>query len=340
MAYEWIKVEVITPDKPEIYLLAEILNIDPDSVLGKLIRIWAWADQQTIDGNANSNAASVTKNAIDRIAFLPGFADALLQAGWLRDESNTLVFPNFERHNGKSSKKRIVTNRRVTEHREKEKKSNAGSVTSVFQKALPEEEIEEEVKDKTPLSGGGENSSRIFQEENTGPPERPEPEFVPPAYLYGVDTPIGKFTMYDGWMPSVDFQRRAALWGRVIAGAEPGYTSQELAAFTAYWVAEGRALNHIQWEQKFADSVLYERRQSTVKKTIGGSDARAQQPATGHSGESRAMQRFREAQAQRYGAAAGRLVGGDDRDIHGSLDSQERGGAITGLGGGDWPSDE
>lgn len=50
MASSWIKVEVITPDKPEIFQIAEILNIDPDAVLGKLVRIWAWADQQTIDG--------------------------------------------------------------------------------------------------------------------------------------------------------------------------------------------------------------------------------------------------------------------------------------------------
>ncbi|WP_241500117.1 hypothetical protein [Serratia marcescens] len=154
MAYEWIKIEVVTPDKPEIYQLAEILAIDPDAVLGKLIRIWAWADQQTIDGNANSNAASVTKSAIDRIGFMPGFADALIQVGWLRFDGSILIFPNFDRHNGKSSKKRVLTNRRVTEHREKNNKSNAGSVTTAFQKALPEEEIEleEDIKDKTTMS--------------------------------------------------------------------------------------------------------------------------------------------------------------------------------------------
>ncbi|HEN3655088.1 TPA: hypothetical protein U5E37_003057 [Yersinia enterocolitica] len=56
MASSWIKVEVITPDKPEIFQLAEILNVDPDTVLGKLIRVWVWADQQTIDGNADGNA--------------------------------------------------------------------------------------------------------------------------------------------------------------------------------------------------------------------------------------------------------------------------------------------
>ncbi len=60
MASSWIKIEVITPDKPEIYQIAEMLDTDPDAVMGKLVRLWAWADQQTIDGNA----ASVTKNVI------------------------------------------------------------------------------------------------------------------------------------------------------------------------------------------------------------------------------------------------------------------------------------
>ncbi|MGL9720119.1 DnaT-like ssDNA-binding domain-containing protein [Symbiopectobacterium sp.] len=332
MAYEWIKVEVITPDKPEVHRLAEILSIDPDSVLGKLIRIWAWADQQTIDGNANGNAASVTKNAIDRIAFLHGFADALLQVGWLKVEGSTLVFPNFDRHNGKSSKKRMLANRRVTEHREKGKKSNAESVTGAFQKALPEEEREEEVKDKTPLSGGGENLGNGVFEENS-PPEQ-----VPPCYLDGVDIPIGKFSLYDGWVPSADFQQRAALWGRVIAGPPPGYSPQELAAFTTYWGNEGKVFNHVQWEQKFADSVLYERRQQSQIKPTGGSNARTQQ--TTSSGESRAMQKFREAKSRRYGTDAGRIVGGDDRDLHGPLDNQERGGTITSLDSGDWPPDE
>lgn len=95
---------MITPDKPEVFQLSEILNLDPDAVLGKLVRLWAWADQQTIDGNAKCNAASVTKNAVDRITFVFGFADALISVGWLALDGETLVFPNFERHNGNSSK--------------------------------------------------------------------------------------------------------------------------------------------------------------------------------------------------------------------------------------------
>ncbi|WP_455565897.1 DnaT-like ssDNA-binding domain-containing protein [Pectobacterium jejuense] len=336
MAYEWIKVEVITPDKPEIYQLAEILSIDPDSVLGKLIRLWSWADQQTIDGNANGNATSVTKNAIDRITFFPGFADALLQVGWLKVEGNTLMFPNFERHNGKSSKKRTLSNRRVTEHRKKPSNGNANgnaaSVTSGFQKTLPEEELEEEVKDKPPISGGGENSSDKPQEENTGlPAEQKQSDPVSPIYLEGLDIPIGKFTLYDGWMPSPDFQQRAALWGRVISGPSPGYTPQELAAFTSYWVAEGKIFNHVQWEQKLADSVLYERRQQSIRQPIGASHAEKS-----NDGESQTVRDIRAARAAWEQQQGVDTVGNHGGNIFESVDEQKRADANESLDGASW----
>lgn len=157
MASNWIKLEVITPDKPEIFRLAEILNIDPDAALGKVIRFWAWADQQMIDGNAECNARGVTKSAIDRITFMAGFADALIQVGWLVESDGVLSLPNFERHNGKSSKKRAVTNERVTKIRELKRKGNAASVTQTDQKALPEEEEEEDINTDLPLNPLGKN---------------------------------------------------------------------------------------------------------------------------------------------------------------------------------------
>ncbi|HHQ4306221.1 TPA: hypothetical protein ACSP7Y_002217 [Serratia fonticola] len=178
MASSWIKIEVITPDKPEVYQLAEILDIDPDAALGKLIRLWAWADQQTIDGNAKCNAACVTKNAVDRITFVRGFAEALIQVGWLAMEGNSLIFPNFERHNGNSSKKRALTNDRVTKMREMKRNvdangnagSNAKGVTGAYQKALPEEEEEEDLKDP-PLPPKGKTRAAKFNPLETALPD-------------------------------------------------------------------------------------------------------------------------------------------------------------------------
>lgn len=228
MASSWIKVEVITPDKPEIFQIAEILNIDPDAVLGKLVRIWAWADQQTIDGNAGS----VTKGVLDRLAFITGFADALITVGWLAYEDGRLILPNFERHNGESSKKRALTNRRVAEHRKRETQK----VTQpALQKELPEEEEEEDIKDKPPL---------LAREENF------QPQPVDPQFIQGIPEPIGKFTMREGWQPSADFARRAAVWGIKLPAS--GYQQTDLAEFTAFWQAEGKVFQQVQWEQKFA----------------------------------------------------------------------------------------
>lgn len=71
-----------------------------------------------------------------------------------------------------------------------------------------------------------------------------------------IATPVGKFAMYSGWQPDQDFQRQAAIWG--VALSEP-VTAAELAAFVAYWQAEGRLFHHVQWQQKLARSVQMNR---------------------------------------------------------------------------------
>ncbi|OIV46772.1 hypothetical protein BK025_09165 [Sodalis sp. TME1] len=107
---------------------------------------------------------SVTKNAVDRITFVKGFADALISIGWLTVDDSTLKFPNFERHNGNSSKKRVLTNQRVTKSRKMKRTTqeecNAESVTPAFQKALPEIEREiDKERDLPPTPHRGRRAS-------------------------------------------------------------------------------------------------------------------------------------------------------------------------------------
>lgn len=129
MAGDWIKLEVTTPDKPEMVRMAELLSIDQDAVVGKCVRLWIWADSQSIDGNA----LSVTDSFIDRITYSPGFANALRQVGWLSGRHGLLAIPNFDRHNGQTAKNRALTKSRVAKSRSE---CNAPSVT----KPLPERE--------------------------------------------------------------------------------------------------------------------------------------------------------------------------------------------------------
>lgn len=138
MSVGWIKVDCNLHDKPEVLELAAILSIPVAHVVGCLVRIWTWFDQHTQDGNA----VGVTYVTLDRYAELVGFAEALALVGWLKQSGRVLSLPNFDRHNGKSAKKRAVTAERVALHRSNN--SNA----DVTLGALPEKR-REDLKEKS-----------------------------------------------------------------------------------------------------------------------------------------------------------------------------------------------
>ncbi len=155
MAGDWIKMRVDLDEDPSVIGIAEDLKIeDIDHVIGKLWRLWKWADQQTTDGNA----PSVTKSWVDRYLSVTGFASAMVKNGWLTfstlGESGNdrgLIIPKFENHNGKSAKNRAVTAKRVSAF--KRSKGNAPIVTT----PLPREEKNREEKNtkNPPTPQGG-----------------------------------------------------------------------------------------------------------------------------------------------------------------------------------------
>lgn len=145
MALEWIKFELHTSNKPEVWEIAGKLGVDPDAVVGKLLRVWGWFSNQTTDGNA----PSVTKALLDRDCGVVGFCAAMIEAGWMIEENGRIRLPNFDRHNSQTAKTRALTAKRVASHKGK---SNASSVTTCVSSALPrEDKIREEVNTHTPV---------------------------------------------------------------------------------------------------------------------------------------------------------------------------------------------
>ena len=142
MSGDWAKVELNTPDKSEIWMIAEILDIDPDAAFGKVFRVWAWFDEHT----ENGNASSVTKRLLDRKVGVTGFCDAMLQAKWMIEKDDQIILTNFGKHNGETAKKRANTAKRVAKHRVNtdSSESSAESVTE----ALAREEKRREEKNK------------------------------------------------------------------------------------------------------------------------------------------------------------------------------------------------
>ncbi len=163
MAGDWIKFEIATPNKPEVWAIAGALEVDPDAVVGKLLRVWAWFDEHT----ENGNAPSVSKTLLDRQVGVTGFCDAMISAGWMTENSGTITLPNFDRHNGKTAKNRALTAKRVSAH--KARITNA----PVTPKPLPREEKEKTNKSYTddflsawaeyPPRAGGNSKSDAFK---------------------------------------------------------------------------------------------------------------------------------------------------------------------------------
>lgn len=132
MGADWLKVEKHTPEKPEMFALADLLDIDPENAFAKCFKFWRWADSHA----ANGNAPGVTKSAIDTLVGYRGFADAMIQVGWLSIADGVLSIPRFGSHMSQSAKNRALTARRVAEHKEKgNAKGNDGCVSD----ALPDE---------------------------------------------------------------------------------------------------------------------------------------------------------------------------------------------------------
>lgn len=136
MAGDWMKFEKATLDKPEVFEIANALKIDPDAVVGKLLRVWNWFDDQSLDGNAPVTVMPL----LDRYTAVTGFTKAMQSVGWLVIEDGIMSLPNFERHNGQTAKTRALTAKRVSKSRSK---CNDLNVTSDVTPSLPEKRIEE-----------------------------------------------------------------------------------------------------------------------------------------------------------------------------------------------------
>ncbi|MFI8479658.1 DnaT-like ssDNA-binding domain-containing protein [Pseudomonas sp. NPDC078700] len=148
MAGDWIKFELTTLDKPEVCQIAELADIDIDAVVGKLMRVWAWFDQQTEEGNA----PSVSKKLLNRLVGVSDFCEHMKFVGWMVEVDGVISLPRFDRHNGKTAKNRLLTAKRVANHKSGNAKGNAKSVSD----ALPKEDVDVDVDLKASPKGADE----------------------------------------------------------------------------------------------------------------------------------------------------------------------------------------
>jgi len=109
MAGEWIKMRIDLASDPAVVRIRRATGLDADSVVGKLHRLWGWADVHTADGSA----AGLDVDWVDETAGVPGFGAAMISAGWLEADDAGIRFANFDKHNGQPAKVRALGKNRM-----------------------------------------------------------------------------------------------------------------------------------------------------------------------------------------------------------------------------------
>ena len=113
MAGDWIPIRHRLRDAPEVIGIADRTGLDRDTVVGKLARVWEWADSETVDGRfcpSSVHDVSIGCPHVDAQVAHEGFARAMLEVGWLVPDGSkegAVMIPDFTAWMGKSAKGRL-----------------------------------------------------------------------------------------------------------------------------------------------------------------------------------------------------------------------------------------
>jgi len=148
MAGDWIKMRTNLDTDPAVVRISSRLKSDRFATVGRLHRIWAWANEHLTDGQD----VPIDSVFLDQLVDCSGFAEAMRHVGWLTGRDGFLCFPSFERHNGASAKARALDADRKRESRKTSEKRPAQNRTQTgLEKRREEKSIKKEKNGCDPI---------------------------------------------------------------------------------------------------------------------------------------------------------------------------------------------
>ncbi|ECC8734509.1 phage replisome organizer [Salmonella bongori] len=329
MTNTWLRLWHDMPNDPKWRTIARVSGQPIATVMAVYIHLLVSASRNVTRGHVDvttedlASALDVTEEVIDSIlqAMQGRVLDGEFITGW--EKRQVLKEDNG---NASPTAKSPAERKRAQRERERLRKENgechdeSRNVTHMSRRVTTDTDKDKDLKELNPT-----HNARVRESAPTSQSgSTQQPVVTQPEYLGDLNEPIGKFSMTADWHPSLDFRRRAALWG--VALPEPEFTPAELTAFRDYWASEGKVFTQIQWEQKFAHHVNHVR--AKAKPASRGENHAGIQP---DSTASRAVQQIRAAREQ-WERRNGIVSVGDDLETLGShggdllepLDPEER----------------
>lgn len=230
MAGDWIPMRCDLADDPAVISIAGALGMDEHAVVGRLHRLWSWANRQLTTGDARG----VTESWIDRYVSATGFAGAMREAGWLTLTAVGVEFPRFDRWNSQGAKSRVLTAQRMRRSRQAsdakgDADRDAPRVTKTSPEKRREEKREEAIASSCPDAGRA--GSGLAAD---GP--------TPSTALAPTKKPRARNPLYDAVaeVTGTDPATAGSLVGTVsaaLAGASPPYTPDDVRDFgRRFWL--------------------------------------------------------------------------------------------------------
>lgn len=108
MAGDWIKMRSELQTHPKIVRILSATDADKFRVIGGLHAVWSVFDAHSSDGVL----IGYTADLMDHIIGWRGFSQAMIDVGWLEQDTQGLVLPEFDEHNSKSAKRRAEDQKR------------------------------------------------------------------------------------------------------------------------------------------------------------------------------------------------------------------------------------
>ncbi|MGV0128869.1 hypothetical protein [Burkholderia gladioli] len=102
MAGDWIKMRSDLFTHPKVVRISSALQADRLKTVGGLMSVWCLFDAHSEDGRLEG----YTFETVDELIGWRGFSRAMNSVGWLDEDSEGLVLPDFDTHNGQSAKRR------------------------------------------------------------------------------------------------------------------------------------------------------------------------------------------------------------------------------------------